>query len=388
MGVYTFNEASYIQNVEAIIPNTDNLMEASMQIAYESTVNYNNIMRAVGIQEANYLAETGQELVYEGATGEGFFAKLKAFFVKIWQKIKGLFTKFMALINSYTKSDKDFLSKYKKQLASVDISKMTYSGYKFTHDAIKIKTAKDVMFQHINKKFGITGDGFADYNTFESAVHGVIKNNNTKDDQLKNVVDKIIDEDVEDIVEELRGLAIGDNNTYTASEFSKELFSKLRNGEDSKEEFDNMRIGDYVTWLQGSAEAKKEADKTYKENKKYFEDAIKWCEKMSKAVSVAASKKNDDFEDSDPYKIYSNGPKSSIASITISLISRYNSLIKSASNILALINGAILTAIKDQSRQAKAICVKALTFKPKNESASLFDDDFHTGSLLENVKLI
>jgi len=108
---------------------------------------------------------------------------------------------------------------------------------------------------------------------------------------------------------------------------------------------------------------------------------------MTNDIKTAASKKDKKDVNDAGFKQYAGGPETKTGAYTINIINKYNSAIKTASNILATINGAILTAYKDKSRQAKGICVKALTFKPKNES---FDYDYegNSGGLLENVKMI
>ena len=91
-----------------------NFYEASMVAVAESEAIYNNSMKEVGIAELRYFEENGQEMVYEPDDVKGFFGKIKAFFINLFQKIKGLIKKFIALFDSYTKSDKDFVNKYVK----------------------------------------------------------------------------------------------------------------------------------------------------------------------------------------------------------------------------------------------------------------------------------
>lgn len=381
------NSYDYGINMEAfedIEPQSDNFFEESMKIAYESTVNHNTMLQALGIEETTYYYDTGEEPIYE-SVGE-FFSKVKEFFVKLWQKIKGLFTKFFALINSFVKSDKDFINKYRKQLSTVDTSKMKYKGYEFTIDTVNIQTAKNNMLKKINDNFSVgTTTEPADYNAFASEVKKYLDSH--PGDGLKDLSSKFMEQDTDNLYDSLRGTAIGDTSSYTVSEFSKELFAKLRNKESLKQEFDGINLSEYITYLDGSAKQVKNAKDAYNDNKKIFESLIRWADKMTNDIRTAASKKSKDDISDDNFKQYANGPENKIGAYTINIINKYNSAIKTASNILATINGAILTAYKDKSRQAKGICVKALTFKPKNES---FDYDYeeNSGGLLENVKMI
>ena len=139
MGMYSRNIYSdgavseLLENCEAIEPRTDYFAEAALNIVVEGEENYNRIVQAVGIDEYNYFEENGVEMVYEAADIKGFFGKIKAFFVNLLQKIKGLIKKFISLFDSYTKSDKDFVNKYRRHLVSVNMKNFEYKGYKFKY---------------------------------------------------------------------------------------------------------------------------------------------------------------------------------------------------------------------------------------------------------------
>ena len=91
----------------------ENAMDSAYRIVAENTANWNSIMEAIGIDELIVYESTGSEIVYEAGTISGIFTKIKEFFKKLLEKIKGIFAKFMTVLNSWTKSEKEFVKKYK-----------------------------------------------------------------------------------------------------------------------------------------------------------------------------------------------------------------------------------------------------------------------------------
>lgn len=60
----------------------------------------------------------------ESALGD-LVGKIKAFFVKLWEKIKGIFRSFMAKFDSvFMKSNKEFVNKYRKEVFGKDLTNM------------------------------------------------------------------------------------------------------------------------------------------------------------------------------------------------------------------------------------------------------------------------
>ena len=160
MGVYTtrgtYGVSSYVENTEIIeAPDFLSVEECSMNIVIESEMNWNSLMRAVAVTELSCLEETGEELIYEASTGGGFLSKVKEFFVNLLAKIKGLFKKFFALIQSYTAGDKEFVKSYRATLLKINTTDFSYKGYEFTHvdeTATKLEAADNEMITYIQVK--------------------------------------------------------------------------------------------------------------------------------------------------------------------------------------------------------------------------------------------
>lgn len=333
MGVYTLLESTETNiDLSGIIEcNYEPGIEAACNIIAESEANFSTIMKAIGLEELKYYEENHVEMVYESGQISAFFSTAKQFFLNIWEKIKGLFRKFFAMIDKYVKSDKDFINKYKSHLLSVSTTDFKYKGYEFTPGELDLGGIDDKLESHII--------------------------NVSKD--LDGFLTKL--KDKQDIIENMYGIAIGTSSADRA-EFNKEVFSKLRKGEDSKSEIDNISVATLLALISETSTITKEAKKAYTDLEKGVKAIIKNLEKEEK-------------------ELLKNSPvKGADGSIDTKATDMNSRLIRSAHgtldlqrermNILQYINGAKLTAIKDQNRQAKSICVALMNYKPKNESTS------------------
>lgn len=312
-------------------------IEGAMNIVAESEYNWQKLMEATGIDELQYFAENGTEMVYE-ASGTGFFAKAKDFFKKVWEKVKGLFRKFFGMFDAMVKDDAAFLSKYKTKLARVEIpSDFKIKGYNFT----------------IDKKAEIV-------DTTNSKVSGIV-NSITSDNNGK------LDEyDSDDINEQIRGIVLGDGGKYTDKEFSTALFENLRNGESDKEDIENITVGQIVSALGSTKQLRKEAEKNFKNIKKTIENSIKTCEQAEK-------------------KALNGTDDTDTKSLNISKEHRKIEVYRMLLNADQVANGATLTAIKQYGQQWKMIAAKLLKYVHESVEE---DGDVVSESHISNVDFI
>ena len=131
MGVYSVNRVASIGNiqVEAAEGYTGEIgLQIAMIEGYENDLAIFDGQIAGDFQEAAMVqegAELGQiTAVVESSIGN-FVEKVKQFFVKLWEKIKGIFRGFMAKFDSVVmKDNKAFHDKYSKVVYDKDLSKM------------------------------------------------------------------------------------------------------------------------------------------------------------------------------------------------------------------------------------------------------------------------
>lgn len=356
MGVYSLrsNEMELNLNIEEC--SYEPGLEGAMAIVAESEANYNAIMRAVGIEELAVYESTGAEMVYEAGNISSFFGKVKEFFKKILEKIKALFKKFFAMFDSYTKSDKEFLNKYRQVLTRVNTRDFKYKGFKFTHLNISISKVDEEL------------DKIIDHN-----LKSITGNTATKQSLEKILKDF---EDRETIVEKMRSKAIGESSSLTQSEFTKELYRYFRDGEDTKQELDDIKILDILGNLQNNSGLVKAAKKSYGDLEKTIKTTITNLEKTEKDLSKDLPSKTESNDDE-------------LKALQVRACSELIALLKEKTTVLNTLNGANLTALKDCSRQSKAICVALINYKPKNESYDFgYEDDYVAESgFLGNVVL-
>ena len=342
MGVYSISNRELDLTTGVIECAHEPGLEGAYHIVAESEANYNAIMQAVGVAELAVFESTGAEMIYEAGDVKGFFGKMKELFLNLWEKIKGLFKKFFAMFDTYVKNDKDFVNKYKKDILSANTKGFKYKGFNFTLDAIDVKKAGNKI------------DGLL--------PHGTPTDKNGMEDFIKKFEDRV------ELVEKMRGAAVGESS-LEAAEFTKELFKKLRSGEDTKEEMDNISAHDQLIAISQNSNLKKAAEQQYKDMEKEIKDVINVLEKAEKDLLKGVPDK-DDREGTE------------IRALQIKTANVHIANLRDKLNILQVVNGAKLTAIKDCNRQAKAICVALMNYRPKNESTSVYESGFLAGVTL------
>lgn len=362
MGVYSIgrNYSRDFDNTGIVECQYEPGMEAALNIVAESELNFNKLMQAVAKDELGYLQENGVEMVYESGTASGFIEKLKAFFLKIWEKIKGLFRKFFAKINSYLIDDKKFADKYKDRIINANLKDFKFKGFKFTNLDGNSVTAKDTF----NAALGKLDDGntFATYNKdYGSIVNSVNMNNDSKKEEIKKAVEKFND-DEQDLLEEARGATIN-CGSCTSTEFTEELFKYFRDDETSKEEKELSDLGTNPSDLLSIISTTKKTIDLTKKDLSDFERSIK-------TVTKELDKASRDLTNAIPDKNKEKDAQEAM-SIAVQVVNIWAKIRKDALAIAQVVNGAKLTAIKDRNRQAKAICVALVGRKSIKES---YDD--------------
>ena len=335
-------------------------LAGAMMHVYENECNYNAIMKAVGLSELKYYQETGKDLfVHEAGAFDGFIAKMKAFFKAVIEKIKSIFKKFVAMFDQYTISDKQFVKKYGDQLIRKDLKDFEFTGYKFG-DFAKVQSSVEAAGGALQKVL----------DTYTSSHK---KDSNYDKDEYDNRYYKDSDK-VNEKKEEHRAKVIGQSGKMDETEF-KDKLKELLYGDDNKETLDNISIRDQLSIIENTKDDIKKVEKTQKEIEKGINDLLKTLDKL-------------------PSEIRKQYPYSSDRKLTDQQDKRINNAIqnindvydvsKSMSNDITVAFGMIVQAYKDRNRQAKAICVKALSYKHEAAmvSESSYSDDIFAGVVI------
>lgn len=376
MGFFNSNTSSSYSasNIEDLLNEDLNIyegmsiMEANYAAIAESEMNWNAIMECAAATEMQYFAETGEEYVYTEASG--FFGKISEFFKKIWEKIKGLFKKFMVMIGSLWTKDKDFVSKYgetiRRNIKNIP-NDTTIKGYVFK---INLSDVIPTAIKQAGDKAANISATLADADNFGSAGAKVVGMFST--DSVKNIM-TADDWDSTDVNEKIRGELIGDNGGLTSGEFAKNVAEKLRDGESSPIDLDlnSTTVNQALMDLNGAREARRAADKVYKEGEKAFKKII---DKMEKLENKAYKDK--------PATATTGDQKSK----DLRGFNRMLNMVRSISNDVSTMNSLFLTAVKDKYNQDKKMCVKVVTYKNVKEGA--FVEHFAEDSVFAGLNLI
>lgn len=374
---------------EAIdITGVENIEDGALtRIVAESEANYTILMKTVGICELAAIEEDG-EAVYEASDVSGFFGKIKEFFKGILEKIKRVFKNFLVKFDSWTKSGKDFITKYKKQIISAKTTNLKFDGFVYTDTDAKTKVEPGDVQKAAGAVLGnITPEdssvNFAevigtsdDVNTIVTNVKRYFMDVEGKGATAKKqVVDTTInklDEKYDDFLEELRGayvskLAKGAKGKMDAEEYNKELFKGFRNGDDSKDELPDsyIEVNKLMGFVLNYDTAKKTTEGAFNQINKYINSFLSALDKAQNQL----------LKDTGPDKEGATA-ENLMNSACVRIVSYAYRATKDNQNIWTIFHNAKMRAMKDEASQAKAILVKLITRKPTNEGADLSDGDF------------
>ena len=356
------NEAATVMEDDSVKPSMyEDFTEGAMVAVAESETNYTRLMMGIGITEAVAYSETGEPMVYTESFIGDVVDKIKEFFKKLWDKIKALFKRFVLMFDQYFKSDKDFLKKYKSRILKSSTKDMTFSGYPFSKaKGIKAGSAVD-------SKIG-SADAVA------NTIKGKIGNYdlNTAEDALDRLSEKR-----EENVDQFRGLLV-EQNSVDASDFHDELFEYFH-GATSKETLSDsdaeMNLSNCIIVLEKSKDAIKSAQKVVDKIGKWIDDAVKIIENEAKSAienNISSMSGSDDA-------------KSKAKTLQGRIVNTYVALFRDCGGVLTQYAGALLTALKDLNRQARAICAKAIVKSGKINEESAGSEYFGGGSFLSSV---
>lgn len=372
-----------------------NFYEASMVAVAESEAIYNNSMKEVGIAELRYFEENGQEVIYEAVDVKAIFNKIKMFFKKLIDKVKAIFHTFIAKISSFVQSDKDFVKKYEKEFSRKwnDVKEdFEFKGYVFTIKNEIGEIKDDAESENIDDtEFEIKGKTYK---------YGEISKMKVAKD-INDIV-TLIKDNREEIEESLRAdifnvvmdgcCTIAEKVKVTsgldAKDFSEELYSAFRNQENSKEAIEKKDIvggvATITSELRSADKTKKAAEKITKEITKNIDKAIKMIDRgTSDILKTIPDKEGKDNEE--------KNENTNVKSALIALLNEFSStFLRTSREYYVQASGAFLAALKDRSRQYKAIMVKVISGSKKmqRESYDYTNESYDgSGSFLDSVVL-
>lgn len=361
-------EAATVMEDDSVKPSMyEDFTEGAMVAVAESETNYTKLMMGIGIAEAVAYSETGEAMVYTEAFISDVVDKVKSFFKKLWDKIKALFKRFVLMFDQYFKNDKDFLKKYKSRILKSSNKDMTYSGYPF------------------QKATGLSGFNPTkfDATTLKDEIEAkltAVGNNYDSDDNADGSRDgNTMSEKREEIIDTIRGKLVG-QTSVDSSNFHDEVFEYFH-GSASKETLDDsdpdMNLSNCIAVIEKAKDATKAAQKALDSIGKYIDQVVKNIEKAMKEKNAAY---DDTKQGSNVTMTKAEKEANNTKFVNIKI-----SLYRDTASVLTQFYGAYLAALKDQNRQARAICAKAIVKSGKINEESAGSEYFGGGSFLSGV---
>ena len=387
---------------DSILPSEqEDLIEASLNIIENIQENQNRFFQHIGVSELDYYDQHGEELIYTESVLGDIVDTIKKFLMKIWERIKGLFKRFIMIIDSYSKNDKDFAKKYQKEIFSKsgDTSDFTFKGYKWDIDNSGFQAAMTACSTKSDSHWKTSGE-----------------RTETQRDRYdsKESYEKNVDKE-SDAMETLRGEIynaftskhkVSGNTTLTSEEFRKEVHELFRGGETEKEELDSkdLDVHNMYNHLIQSQQDKKNAKTAFDTAKKSIDQDIKELERLHNTnikdspgtptdkkyteaeLNVFWDSTKNDWKDDAPanVKATANVAAAKTANLTrketddeahtrndlrsknLAYFAKYSRVTKEC---LLTINSELLTAMKERSRQYKACLIAYVHYRPSSESA-------------------
>lgn len=263
--VLTKEEDAMMEAYESIPCEEDDINEAFSRIMMETVENYHMIIEATMMDDFKDYISANEEVIYEETKIKKVLGAIKKFIETAWQKVKGIFEKFISMIDSSVRSDAAFLKanedRIKKFPGSLEMKGYTYEGLKRDTDPYKsIENAfKSAMGSDVTSK--------------------LIESNSANKEQVKKAVD--------DLPGKLREAVLGSN--CEASSFGKK-YKELLCGSAEAVNI-NPSPSEVIDEIKTAAGTKQRAKKSYNNVKRWFKNLIKSTNDTEKVITSSIGKK-------------------------------------------------------------------------------------------------
>ena len=342
---------------------SDNIEEATSNLLYETEVNWNSLMQAVGIAELTAMESTG-EVIYEAVDFKAFFGKVKEFFKGLLEKIGKLFKKIVEKAKELFGNIKKFFAGNKKNgTSNTNNSTTDYTKYGPTYDKSKLaltsKQYKDITYD------GYVFTNLDNYGPSFSNVYGNIDFLNKYNDFYTDFLHlptfnpkrielyekmKALEAEYsskakkDEILHQIRTSFISNINLSGDYDWNKELFKYFRNSKSEPEKITmkDSDISEYQNIIKNNEKLIEDViSKSYKRINDTVNEEISSCESFKSKMN---NSDNNDYLD-DVVIRYKNAE-----------ISCYKLALQEAVSIITAQSNAIMA----QTRQYKAAITRIM----------------------------
>jgi hypothetical protein len=297
--------------------------------------------------------EARQE-AYEVVTesmGKDALEKIKAFFSKLWGKIKAFFKSVVRVFDGVVKNAQDFVKKYEGQIKGLNLRGFKYKMFNYTN-------IDEVKFMDADPK--TEAEELYDLATKSSLQ----AENDALADKLHEKTTKM-KENKEDDLSEYRGKLIG-SGTLTAEQFGKELYSAFRGGAREKGDASEqeVHIQTIMDKIKSAGDAKKKADEFAKKVDEQFSKIIKDITALSTKLGSASAGKDGFVEhDLGDDKGGKRRMKSGAVSTVTEALRTYGTIFSAKKDIQLTIFRSWKTAWDERNSTYKSVCLAAFRHK-------------------------
>ena len=234
-------------------------LEEAYMCMYESEVNYNKLMRVLGMNELKEAA-MGRDFVLESADAKGFFDKVKKIFTNMFAAVVKAFKKVFAFLSSSVAFDKALVNKFKNKIIAGAETDWKAKGF-FFNDNIEFPNS---------------------YSGTDRA-EAALKDMETLKKDGKDAVNLDINDYKTSVIKDLTGL----DNIDDIKIMKEELEQKLRGGVTEPVELNksNTSAAKVIDILSKDSEVKA-VKSSYDKIKKSYDEALKQINKLEKAITA------------------------------------------------------------------------------------------------------
>lgn len=386
-----------IMNDDSIIPSSEDYIEAMNDIILTTNENYNMLMERIYIRELAIFEATGELCVYNEASVDDFILGIKKFLLKVWRAIAGMFKSFMQMIDKYTLNDKRFISKYRdKLLKHQGDSNFSFTGHIFTINDQELGNAIHELelnpLDHTVANTTTTTTTQTNTNTTTNTTQTNTNNQQQNTQQQNNGVNPAqadsntnfnnnfgsgnikdittlranLETDLEGVrmrvVKHFSHRTKKDGTRLDDKDFYNELCACLRNGHeiDDKEELNLVQVDvpNMIAEMDGYRNTRRTLNNSMREGKRVIDASMKEAASKQKEVM------NQTVESQKIENHNKGKTKEQVKQDKLREVSYYITWKNRTANMLTTVEGSIIRALKDRSKQYKACCIELINYKP------------------------
>lgn len=337
-----FSTKNHVEEPEIIAAEGyDITLGGACDLAIESCMDEMAVIEAMHAYDMACFAatrESGEEFALTPAMEASLkdvWAKIKAFFKKMAERVMGFFKTALDFVNSIVMSGSAFAKKYEERLGKLSLSGFTYEMYEYNFESVFAQG-----IGHVDK----TQDKVKEY------MNEIAKVDVTKDPASSNTtlakIATTIDQDKDAFLSKLRNDLSG---TSAADAYRSELAKKFRSG-GSKKSMTITDLSKYVKFLKSSNGLVKHIENCKNSMKTKFNA-------MEKEINNAAR---------DAEKADGNGQYAHIASKKAGLMRQCIQWNSGVNNIMTGYINEWSSVVKEAIYVYKNLCFKAMQHKPAN----------------------